>query len=128
MNENILNIDTILNVNNIISNYVDSIADISLSNGVLSIFQINIRSINIHFNELAMLLGSIKNYFSIIVLCETWFLNDVEFTLNDYKSINSLGTLNRSDDVTVLIKESFNILQIEKQVISNCNSILFKID
>lgn len=128
MNENILNIDTILNVNNIISNYVDSIADISLSNGVLSIFQINIRSINIHFNELAMLLGSIKNYFSIIVLCETWFLNDVEFTLNDYKSINSLGTLNRSDDVTVLIKESFNILQIEKQVISNCNSILFKIN
>jgi len=57
----ILNIDKLLNINNINSNYVDSIADIPLSNGNLSFFQINIRSINNHFNELAMLLGSIKN-------------------------------------------------------------------
>jgi hypothetical protein len=127
MNDNILSINKILNINNINSNYVDSIADIPLLNGNLSFFQINIRSINNHFNELAMLLGSIKNYFSIIVLCETWLLNDVEFTLNGYKSINSLGTLNKSDGVSKLIKESLNILQIEKNVILNCNSIHLKI-
>jgi len=127
MNGNILNIDKFLNINNINSNYVDSIADIPLLNGNLSFFQINIRSTNNHFNELAMLLGSIKNYFSIIVLCETWLLNGVEFTLNGYKSINSLGTLNKSDGVTILIKESLNILQIEKNVLLDCNSIHLKI-
>lgn len=44
-----------------------------------------------------------------------------------YKSINSLGTLNKSDGVTILIKDSLNILQIEKNVILNCNSIHLKI-
>jgi len=127
MNDNILNIGKLLNINNINSHYVDSIADISLSNDNLSFFQINIRIINNHFNALAMLLGSIKNYFSIIVSCETWLLNDVEFTLNGYKSINSLGTLNKRDGVKILIKESLKILQIEKNVILNYNSIHLKI-
>jgi len=46
-----------------------------------------------------------------------------EFKLNGYKTINSLGTLNKSDGVTVLIRESINILQFEKPVLLNCNSI-----
>lgn len=57
------------------------------------------------------------------MLCETWLLNDYEFKLNGYKTINSLGTFNKSDCVTVLIRESLNILQIEKQILINCNSI-----
>lgn len=115
MNKSILNIDTLQNVNNIYYNYVGSITVIYFSNDVLSIFEINIRSINTHFNEPAILLGSINNRFSIDVLCETWHLNDIEFTLNGYKSINSLGTLNKSDGATVLFKESLNILQIKEK-------------
>lgn len=63
MNDNLLNIDKLLNINNINSNYVDSIADTPQSNDNLSFFVINIRSINNHFNKLAMLLGSIKKLF-----------------------------------------------------------------
>lgn len=33
----------------------------------------------------------------IIVLCETWLLSDYTFKLNGYTTINSLGTLNKSD-------------------------------
>lgn len=55
------------------------------------------------------------------------FKKDYQFTLNAYKTIHSLGTFNQSDGVKVLIKDSLNTLQIEKQVILNCNSIHFKI-
>jgi len=120
---NLSNIDHLLKLNNIKSNYVDSIADIILLDNTFSIFQINISSISAHFNDLTILLGSVKNYFNIIILCETWLLNDYEFKLNGYTTINSLGTLNKSDGVTVLIRESINILKIEKQVLLNCNSI-----
>jgi len=54
-------------------------------------------------------------------------LNDLEYTLNGYKSFNSLGTLNKSDGVTVFIKEFLSILQMENQVLLNCNSIFLKI-
>jgi len=60
MNDYIINIDNLFNVNNINSSYADSICDFSLSNYVLPFFQIYIWSINNHFNELAMLLGSKK--------------------------------------------------------------------
>lgn len=43
--------------------------------------------------------------------------------LNGYKTINSLGTLNKSDGITILIGESLNITQIEIQVLLNYNSI-----
>lgn len=71
-----------------------------------------------------MLLGSVKN---ILVLCETWLLEVYQFTLIDYRTINLLGTFDDKRDVTVLIKNSLNILKIEKRAILNCNSILFKI-
>lgn len=74
-----------------------------------------------------MLLSSIKSHFYIIVLCETWLLNDFEYTLNGNKSFNSFGTLNKSDGVTVFIKEPLSIIQMENQVWLNCNSIFFKI-
>jgi len=53
MNDNVLNIDNLLNINNINSNYVDSKAD-GYQMKIYLFFQINI-SINNHFNELAML-------------------------------------------------------------------------
>lgn len=41
MNNNIVNINTILNVNNINSSFINSLADISLKNDDLPIIQIN---------------------------------------------------------------------------------------
>lgn len=56
------------------------------------------------------------------MLCETWLINDFEFKLNIYKTINSKKTLNKNDEVTVLIRESLNIITIEK-LLKNCNSV-----
>lgn len=123
MNMNLSNIDQLLKLNNIKSNYVDSIANITLLDDTFSIFKINISSISAHFNDLTILLSSVKNYFNIIILCETWLLYDYEFKLNGYKTINSLGILNKSSGVPVLIRELINILKIGKQVLLNCNSI-----
>jgi len=130
MNFNLSNIDHLLKLNNVKSTYVDSINNIVLHKGDFSIFQINISSIIAHFNDLGILLGSVESYFDIIVLCETWLLNDYQFKLNGYKTINSLGIFNKSDGVTVLIRQSINVLQIEKQILLNCNSIklIFQID
>jgi len=130
MNFNLSNTDHLLKLNNVKSTYVDSINNIVLHKGDFSIFQINISSISAHFNDLAILLGSVVSYFDIIVLCETWLLNDYQFKLNGYKTINSLGIFNKSDGVTVLIRQSINVLQIEKQILLNCNSIqlIFQID
>ncbi|KAF0688784.1 Helitron like N domain-containing protein, partial [Aphis craccivora] len=102
--------------NNILNSiYVDSLVDIPLSNDSFSVFQINISSIKAHFNDVVTLLGSVNNLFSVIVLCETWLLNDFEFKLNGYKTINSLGTLNKCDGVTVLVRESLNIITVNTQ-------------
>jgi len=100
-----------------------------LANDSFTVFQINISSIKVYFNDVVALLGSVKNLFSV-VLCETWLLNDFEFKLNNYKTINSLGTLNKCDGVTVLVRESLNVITIKKQVLKNCNSlhITFKIN
>jgi len=75
MNFNLSNIDHFLKLNNVKSTYVDSMNNMVLHKGDFSIFQINICSVSAHFNDLAILLGSVENYFDIIVLCETWLLS-----------------------------------------------------
>lgn len=94
------NLSSTLNLN-INSKYVNSLVDIPLINDSFSVFQINISSIKAHFNNVVTLLGYVKNYLNIIVLCEIWLLNDFEFKLSGYKIINSLGTFIKCDGVTV---------------------------
>lgn len=55
-------------------------------------------------------------------------LNDFNFKLNGYKTINLLGTLDKCDSVTVLVRESLNIITVEKQVlkITNYYSLLLR--
>lgn len=75
-----MNINNMLSLDNILNSiYVDSLVDIPLSNDTFSVFQINISSIKAHFNDVIALLGLVNNNFSVIVLCETWLLNDFEF-------------------------------------------------
>jgi len=42
----------------------------------------------------------------IIILCETWLLHDFNFNLNGYININSTGLLNKSDGITMFIKDN----------------------
>jgi hypothetical protein len=130
MNSNLSNIDYLLELNNVKSTNVDSINNIILHRGEFSIFQFNISSIIAHFNDLKILLGSVESFFDIIVLCETWLLNDYQFKLNGYIIINSLGNFNKSDGFTVLIRQSIKLLQIKKQILLNCYLIqfIFQID
>lgn len=123
MIHHILDFDNYLNINNINCTYINSLNDITLNNNDFSIFQLNISSISAHFNKLVALLNSVKNYFSIIILCETWLVYDFEYKLNGYITINSLGTFNKCDGVTILVKKSLNVIQIERQILLNCNSI-----
>jgi len=81
---------------------IDSISNTLIPNNNLSIFQLNMSSINAHLNYLIALLSTVEYFFSIIVLCETWLIKDFEFNLNGYKTINSVGTFNKSDGVTKL--------------------------
>lgn len=117
------NFDDYLNVYNVNCSYIDSLTDILIQNNNLSIFQLNVSSINAHINDLTALLSTMKYFFNIIVLYETWLIHDFEFNLNGYKTINSVGTFNKSDGVTIFIKDSLNIVQIDKQVLLNYNSI-----
>lgn len=127
---NMFNFDDYLDVNGVNCSYIDSIADILISNNNLSIFQLNISSINAHIIDLTALLSTVKYFFSIIVLCETWLINDFEFNLNGYKTINSVGNFNKGDGVTIFIKDSLNMVQIDKQVLLNYNSmqLIIKVD
>jgi len=111
------NFDDYLNVNNINWSYINSISDTLIPDNNLSIFQLNMSNINAHLNYLIALLSTEEYFFSIIVPCKTWHIKDFEFNLNGYKTINSVGTFNESDDVTIFIKDSLSIVQIDKQVV-----------
>jgi len=87
----------------------------------LSIFAMNIRSIRLHFVELVLLLNTnalnLDVPSSIVVLSETCLDYDFKFALNGYQTINFIGKLNKSDRVTIYIKESINLTNIKENVI-----------
>lgn len=64
-----MNINNMLSLDNILNSiYVDSLVDVYLCLMIVSpFFQINISSIKAHFNDVVALLGSLINYFSVIV-------------------------------------------------------------
>lgn len=63
INTKIFNFDNYLNVNHLNCNYIDSNTDIPILSNNLSIFHININSISFYFNDLILLLGSVKKIF-----------------------------------------------------------------
>lgn len=70
------------------------------------IFHVNIRSISKNFDELNILLDSLKTKFDIIVLSETWQIKDIDvFHLNGYTIEYSVGNLNQNDGVAIFIKK-----------------------
>jgi len=108
----------VLENNNITQNLVYKIS--------FSLLALNIRSIRLHFDELALFLESNNCDFDVIVLSETWLAHDFKFILNGYQSLNSISKFNKSDGVTILIKEQVNLINVRDNIISNCNSLELK--
>jgi len=126
-----MNVDTINEINSI-----NNINSIILENNNISqnfvyknsfsLLALNIRSIRLHFDELSLFLESNNCDFDVIVLSETWLAHDFKFILNGYQSINSISNFNKSDGVTILIKEQVNLINVRDNIISNCNSLELK--
>jgi len=75
--------------------------------------------------DLVFLLNTNANAlsFDIVVLSETWLDYDFTFLLNGCQTINSIGKLNKSDGVTIFIKQPIKLTNIKENVTSNCTSI-----
>jgi len=119
-------INNIDKLNHINTKTVDNLSTLhthNIFNNTLSVFSLNIRSIRLHFDELTLYLKSHNSNFDIIVLSETWLLCDFKLNLKGYLTINSIGTLNKSDGITILIKENIKINCINSYVLDNCNSL-----
>lgn len=80
-----------------------------------SVFHINVRSINKNFDELLILLESLKDKFDIIILTETWKIH----CLDNYKIINynmfySEGNFNQNDGVLVFVRADIRVEMVSK--------------
>jgi len=112
-------------LNNVKTKYIDDLVSFSVDKNKynISIFSMNIRSINCNFDELVLMLSSIDDSFDILILSQTWLLVDFNFVLNGYYNINSLGHTNKSDGVTIFVKNKFILKSITHDLITECNSI-----
>lgn len=60
--------------------------------------------------KLVLFLNSSNFNFDIIVLSETWLGYDFKFVINCYHTISSVGKLNKSDEVTIFVKETIKLI------------------
>lgn len=98
--------ENIISVNNNVTQVLDNPSSIHchVNKNTLSIFLLNIRSLKLHFDELALFLSTQEFNFNIIILGKTWLQHDFKFNLSGYQIVNSIGTLNKSDGITTFIK------------------------
>lgn len=67
-----------------------------------SIFNKNIRSISKNFDELNVYIKQLKFDFDVIILTETWKVNDTNlYKINGYDLIYSEGNINQNDGVYI---------------------------
>lgn len=121
-------ISDINQLNSIITLNINDLNTLNIGNNQFSIFAMNISSIKCHFDELLVLLSTSVVNFDIIVLYETWLLNEVNFVINGYQSFNSLGVSNKSDGVTLFIKNMYQVKNVCTNLMSNVNSIEVNFD
>jgi len=105
------------NVNFNDSTYIDSLGNFLPSLNDFTVFTINIRSFLANIDELLILLNTINHKFDIVVLTETWFNMDINFTINGYTLVNSLCTINKTDGLSVLVMYDCIINKFSKNVI-----------
>jgi len=57
------------------------------------------------------------------LLGETWLLEEKDICLNGYQQIYSLGILNKSNGLSVYIKNEIDIIGCKTNIILYCNSL-----
>ena len=99
--ENYANIKT-----RIVLDHNDIFAD-KQKNPTLNIIHINIRSLNKNYDSLLILLESIKTKFDIIVLSETWKVNNLEyFNILGYEIFYSEACHNQNDGLLMYVSNN----------------------
>jgi len=78
--------DSINNVNSIVLD-TNNITQNCLYDNAISLLALNIRSIRLHFDKLAIFLDSNNFDYDVTVLSETWLYRDFKFTLNGYQTL-----------------------------------------
>nr|CAI5822904.1 unnamed protein product [Callosobruchus analis] len=76
----------------------------------VTILHYNIRSLKAHFDELCLNVDTLneKTVISIIILSETWILDDIShYTIKGYSSYYNEASYNKCDGVVVYIKDNF---------------------
>lgn len=99
----------------------------NISNGNLSIFHTNIRSIAKNFDELQVFLSQFNESFDIIVLTETWKIIDINlYQITNYEVISNENQFNQNDGIIMYIKKNLNFSSISVKI-SEVNALEVKI-
>lgn len=94
--------------NTIVVEKVDEV-NTSNINEMFNILQMNIRSIQMNFEEFQVYLEGISISFDIIILTETFVVDDINlFILNGYRYVYNEGRYNRNDGTIVYVRENIN--------------------
>jgi len=100
--------DVVSNVETLKASNIDSCKEILNKTGCkvgLKLFHINIRSINCNFDELVVLLESLDLSFDLIILTETWGVQNTNiFNIEGYNIFYNSSNYNKSDGVVVYVK------------------------
>lgn len=102
--ENYANIKTF-----VVEDHNDNIFSDQQDNSLLNIIHLNIRSLNKNFDNLLILLESLKIKFDLIVLSETWKINNLEnFNIEGYDIFYSEGSHNQNDGLVMYVSKNIN--------------------
>lgn len=103
---------------------INSLNEIVKNNNDCFVLNMNIRSIHKHFSELFVFLNTTDIKFDIICLFETWLEKDTfDFTMDGFSSINYYSKLNKSDGITVFMRNSIKINSVNLGELNFCSSL-----
>lgn len=84
----------------------NNIFDIKNAQGTFSVYHNNIRSIQKNFEQFEVYISEYHNFFSCIILTETWNITNINlFKIDGYEIIQSDNKLNKNDGILVYIKK-----------------------
>lgn len=83
---------------------------------IFTLFHMNIRSLEKHFDELKILLSEINVDFDIIVLTETWQTDNDCFNIDGYTQFKQPNKFNKCDGIVVYIKSEYNAVSLNSNI------------
>lgn len=94
------------NIDNI-NNLCLTVSNFSENKSMFNLFHSNIRSLSKNFDELQVMLSECKFNFDVIILSETWRIENVDcFNLEGYHTYYNCSTYVQNDGVVVFVKAS----------------------